>query len=948
MAKRITHSNYTIKKVHKKLSGDKVIYERDYAVTYNGGSWDSGSIPFGTQSFKMVSNYKSNTSKKHKYGEWLKQNECIGESNDSGNKWTLNCLSNIKTESSENTVEIKPNHNSLLDFAYYGSCVELIKSSIQKIIANFPAEMQVTDSVVRYIDIHDNQMKNINKDGEDLFLIDNPFGIDIVKRGFFHLEDNDLNLLRYFCESQSRYEIRDNDDNFVSCIDSWIVKDILNASCATDGDLIKEIIINDDFHIFYIMVNGKRELFTTKDKCGFKICLVNEEKELFFRNLDDFEKIMLNRNTQPIYTMSLDYPHETEYGIETYIKTFSWPTKGGWNLDIKSQQYAAYVNELLTLANFYDERQSDNLWRAMTHDAIKNMDLTFQKGNSTDEHSDYALGTSKLRGLFTAYGRQFDEIKRLIDNIKSTNKITYDENNNLPDYFLSDSLEIAGWEPITVYPEIENNESVGKLYSGDIKNYSSSDANNVFMKALKINSKAIFSHKGTRSGIDMILGLFGLKSYDFVKNYYEYNGKEDEKDKIEEEYDYKINEYVVVADNIGQNIDDIKTFNSYKISYSNNSEWGDTDTLQGLPVREVEYIDADGNLINYLIPWFSKVDEIDGKPYFQMYGGWGKMFRKDINIKLPIENEKTKDFTEIVTDGKNIIYDETIKCLNLVRTKSDLYNISQDDLSDNEVFYVSQIGSDDETNYFILKNKDNSYKSEGWENIKYKDINEGSKNEKCFRILYLESILDNHKGNNPHGGYGKYDDGQEFINQFKQLFKYSIEHDNFKDIAYDCNGKLNNDILNSGFNISDLVIDNVKTWYFTDIHDNNTKLTKIEEVTEDGVIKYIDSGLQEYVKVGKEAEDINFNSELIPYNFEGEVNYDEAAANSIINIKKLVIEFNKKFNIETGFYEYVNRCVLPYLKQMIPSTTILEIKLNETPKTEWQCLASPTIGGITD
>lgn len=967
MSKRIkTHSNYTIKKVHKKLSNDQIIYERDYAVTYNGGSWDSGSIPFGTQSFKMVQNYKTNNSKKHKYGDWLKQNECTDSNNANGENWTLNCLTNTNSVNEESEIIIKPNYNSLLDFAYYGSCSDLIQASVKDIINKFPGDMRVTDTKISYIDIKDNALKYVNYNGKTLFLISNPFGIDIVKRGLFHVDDSKINKLRYFCESENKYEIRDSEDKFVSCINSWEVEDENKPECVSDGEVIKIITLNkgDDSEIviYYIYVNGERQLFSEEQNIGLRICLVEEEKSDFFNNLDDFEKIMLNRYTMPIYTMILDYPHETDYGIETYKKAYSWPTIDGWNLDIESNQYAAYIKDLLTLASFYDERQTDNLWRAMTHDSIKNMDLTYTRGNSTDEHEDYVLGTTKLKGLFAAYGRQFDEIKRYIDNIKSINKISYDKNNNLPDYFLTDSLELSGWEPTSVYPNSINGgiTSVNNLYTGDNREYSATDANNEFLRRLKINSKAIFSRKGTRYGIDLIMGLFGLKSYDFAKNYYIINGGT-EKDwndlsEIDKEdyYDYKINEFVVVASGLtsGIKVDDVKTYNSYKKSYIDNGEWGETDELQGLPVREVEYTDSNNTPHRYLIPWFSKTDEIDGKPYFQLYGGWGKSFKKNINVKLEIDNSgNTKTFSEIYGDEENRIYDETIKFLNIVKKRSDLDQISESKLTDGDIYYVSNLDNENESHYFI-------YKKGEWKNIPYSDIEQGYENENGFKILYLESILDEHKGNNPHGGYGKYDDGEEFIDYFRKLFKYSVENDNFKDIAYECNGKLKNEIEEAGFKLSEYVLDNVKTWYFTDTNDTNTKLRKIEEKfgekkeNKDGYsemgLNYTGNGIQENTKVGKNASEMTFESSLEPYNFEMGEKYDEAAANSIINTKKMIIEFASKLLKEKGFYEYLNNCIMPYVKQMIPSTTIFEVNFGNDAEAEWQCLITATVAGISE
>ena len=54
--------------------------------------------------------------------------------------------------------------------------------------------------------------------------------------------------------------------------------------------------------------------------------------------------------------------------------------------------------------------------------------------------------------------------------------------------------------------------------------------------------------------------------------------------------------------------DVVKGLNQSKLNY----DVADSDELQGLPVREVESILADGTVKNYLIPWYDKDKKIDG------------------------------------------------------------------------------------------------------------------------------------------------------------------------------------------------------------------------------------------------------------------------------------------------------------------------------------------------
>ena len=124
-------------------------------------------------------------------------------------------------------------------------------------------------------------------------------------------------------------------------------------------------------------------------------------------------------------------------------KSYIWPTIGDTEIpDITTGAFQGYLESLISLASFHDEYDSDNLWRIMTHESIKNLDWTFtsKKGDEEKDLSDF--NTTGVEAMLRIQGRQFDDIKRYADNIKNTNAITYDEKGNLPDYFLSDIITL--------------------------------------------------------------------------------------------------------------------------------------------------------------------------------------------------------------------------------------------------------------------------------------------------------------------------------------------------------------------------------------------------------------------------------------------------------------------------------------------------------------------------
>lgn len=980
----VNKSNYTIKKHHKSLD-NSTIFVRDYMTTTNLGGWKSGTIPYGSSNFKMTVRTKSNGYRSHRYGKLVKQNKIVDESTNFGEIWTEQCVDDT-TKPKDAEIKLKPNYNSLLDFAYYGSCVELIKTSISNIINNFPAELYVTNKEELYFDEELQIHRPLG--GPNMVRVENPFNIDVFSES---VDPNltDINELRYFCKSKYKYQIINADGEYESCLDI-LLNNTTNRVCDMDGDVTGYVDLGI-LELYRFYRDGEEIIMCNREYAGYHIRPTNDIVDKFFESLDDFEQVLLNRNTWPLYKATFDYYHDTDFGVMTYKKDFVWPSLHGYNIDISQSEYKHYVNELLTLAEYLDERYSNNLWRMMVHESIKNLDSTVHHTDNCDNEDEIALGTSRLESFFKVESRFFDDLKRYIDNIKNTNVITYDENNNIPSYFLKDVVELSGWDVTNPTSTLSSTSKVFGLYDGYDKVYGTDEARENFYRTLKLNSEAIFSRKGTRQGIESILAMFGWCSYDFAKA--KYNMKPERKkdttngiilqwddldaERQSEFYDYKIEEYVKVVSNTEDDIYDanedmpVEYYNSLKTNELTN--YSVDNTLQGLPVRLAYFQDEFGNSYKYIIPWFDSIDEIDGTPYFQMYGGWGKRNRIDIHDTDMVTN----DVNALYSRSDFHLYEESIKYLHMVRSLSDLQDIRYKDLVDGDIYYVYEtsdferfynipFNEEVHSNYFIIKDKQNSYyfgdtfnasgdKIMGWENIPLRDVENAYGDG--LKVLYLENIIDEVKGNNPHVGYGLYDNGEEYFKYFTQLFKYAIESDNFTDDAYDCNtGEVLDEIKKIGFTLSDYVMDNMKCWYFTDKYNESNAIYRLnrvrtldglfEEETYENAHSYKENDILHHVYVG---HDNFFDSDLRPFNLETQErnSSDEAAANSVINTKRMKIIFNSPMKLDPEYHIYLNTCVLPYVKQMIPSTTILEIDvLGE--ETESTCLKTAKAVGISN
>lgn len=167
----------------------------------------------------------------------------------------------------------------------------------------------------------------------------------------------------------------------------------------------------------------------------------------YFDNLDLFEKTLLNRYSDPLYTATFELLSDNDFGNYTYIRQFTFPTTyGGWNLGSATKAFTTYINSLSEVGEYYDSKYTDNLWRSMTHESIKNFDWTYTRHYTPGEEEPYTEAGTKIQKIIRLYGREFDEVKSFIESIDDFNTITYDDVNNLPDYFFSDKLEEQGWD----------------------------------------------------------------------------------------------------------------------------------------------------------------------------------------------------------------------------------------------------------------------------------------------------------------------------------------------------------------------------------------------------------------------------------------------------------------------------------------------------------------------
>jgi hypothetical protein len=396
-----TNSNYVLKEIHQTTNIGN-IYERNWMTISDLNSYAQGSLPaYGLNGFKMAVTTSGNGFKKrHKFGSWLK--------NEDSTYWTSENIEDDVNTNSTTKIDLKPSFTSITDFAYFGSASKLIENSILNIIKNFPAEIYLRED---YTVLNDSVV----------YFVDNPFNIEFDTI-FYDESDITINPLRIFSKSYEDYNFYRKDGAYGTM--SWERIIMNNDPCNENGSLLSIINLGtpiDDtpVSLFYYNYNGVKTLFHDGSYKGGYIRPNKKIINNFFKNLNDFEKNLLNKKRN--YTISIDTPSEDDNGF--YIierKNYTWPRAefGEWNIDVLTPLFDEYATSLSNIGEFYDKHHTNNLWSHMTHEAIVNFDNTLHKLDGEYEDDNYYKSAERMKSFIYVMGRNFDVLKGYIDGKK--------------------------------------------------------------------------------------------------------------------------------------------------------------------------------------------------------------------------------------------------------------------------------------------------------------------------------------------------------------------------------------------------------------------------------------------------------------------------------------------------------------------------------------------------
>ena len=851
----------------------------------------------------------------------------------------------------------------------------------------------------------------------DGFVLDNPFKIDMHhKRVILDKYDNPM---RFMAQSWSKYCVI-NGDGKEEKITSFKIEPKDVTKCCEEGMVMYDIKIwtektekSNPYVIKAYYVGGDIVYIynNNKDKNNPTITEIRPQQEYiddYFANLKGFKRQLLRQDTIPLYSNKFITPVEENliwfYPIEMHI----WPSKG-YCIDISSEAFETFIGNLFDLAQHFDELWSDNLYRSMTHESIKNFDWTYSRDYYEGDAQDNIEGGERMQKIIRVFGRAFDDIKLYIDTMKNIKNTTYDKYKNAPEALLSDEVSIKGIDvksTISTDYDLDAKITAESLDTNVIEKdkcwvdeslstlpkwYPTRRSEDVFcdvcdnemMRRMLLSVKRIMQTKGTQQSIEMIFGLFGFgRGIDY---------------EIEEEAFFT--EQMIPSDECVDGDGDSKRDWSTVIGSDgwkqvNSRKKGDLaveinankdldllyyeDGLSGVPMREV-LLGRENT--PYLVPYYDSTQLYDGDLIFQEKGGWGKFIKRG-------ENDPLDDCFD---------YQETVSYLHVVRTVGELLSINSYTVDNNTIYYVANLEDyttyDDNppmnidkhitmSHYFILINNFETYKLSSWKNIVVStelDV-EGKlqivENKEAFQELfttdgkqdwayspddlpsdatdeeklgtykyafakmsYLDSIVSTNIANNPHVGYGNYDDGNTFIEYMKLPFKYLIDNKNIQNSILDTLAGCYkfDDITDNKINEKDGIN---KIHIMNSRQPNDKGLTDFVTYTVNGDKLVTEYGLKEDKYNLEKRWFINSkvltitNNIISPESYkvvlpimDGEkVKYSQGRFLVKEEWDNLSEDDQKKCVKHYLFDEYFKTIIMPYVMQVIPSTTILKLK----------------------
>jgi hypothetical protein len=388
------------------------------------------------------------------------------------------------SKTTNDTIKFKPSRKDA-GRSLFGSLKDRINISIGRIISKFPASLLADSTTVSRTTNY--TAENISYDSgtnttqfetqQSIFY--NPFEIVLTKPNSNTLVETS-NEIRNFYSSYKNYTL----------IYSGVSYDITNYIEPTF----------DNNFIITFEVEGNLFSGSTDVNVDFLIKPNDSIIEEFFKNLDDLEELLIDRESNPIYTATFSVPRDSldESATDLIGVDATWPvSRDGWNPQIVGIEYDQYIQKLYDLSDEIDDYKSNLIVRFLTAPQLFEFDTEDKRAES----------------VFQLYGQSFDSVKKYIDNIAYMRHVSYDGISNVPDMLLKNLSQNLGLDTVNLFDEKSLNDI---LYTRQDSNYlgvpvgkNLIESEYEFYRRILINLAQLYKSKGTRKALEFFLKFLG-------------------------------------------------------------------------------------------------------------------------------------------------------------------------------------------------------------------------------------------------------------------------------------------------------------------------------------------------------------------------------------------------------------------------------------------------------
>jgi len=392
-----------------------------------------------------------------------------------------------------------------LQYIWYGSFSEFNRVSLEDIQTRWPSAIYVDNKVGS---ITGNNIVDYNYDtlvGVSTFTVNskyfyNPYNINYTVDYKNVVEDDDVNDLRNLTINSGKYVIEYGGN-------SYDIIGFTGSSQVTNSDVKLQVKGNP----FNTLTNIDGSSLYSVGSLQYFIKPNEIEIETFFSSLNEYQRNVLNRSTEPIYKTTFNYPINSDDGTIIYQeKTVNFPlTKDGYNLNFFDGLYLSFLKKINDIAVSFDGSQTNLMIRKYTAEVINSFD-TLPKSDGDD----YLTDGQKVTNLLNIYGREYDEVKKYITGIKYAHVVSYDKKNNTPDVLIKDLAKMLGFEGFDLLSnlDIDNiflpSEGV-EAYSGQTVLSTNKEVETEVYRRIILNIAWLWKSKGTRKAVEYLFRIMG-------------------------------------------------------------------------------------------------------------------------------------------------------------------------------------------------------------------------------------------------------------------------------------------------------------------------------------------------------------------------------------------------------------------------------------------------------